>query len=86
MRHCDACKWNLLQSRDWHVVGHARLSYVSPCGAFPNRWDWLCLWLCLWLTGRGAGYYIDVGASQLIIDGEIAIKAGVAIQALRSKT
>lgn len=25
---------------------------------------------------RGSGYYIDVGASQLIIDGEIAIKTG----------
>ena len=25
---------------------------------------------------RGSGYYIDVGASQLIIDGEIKLKAG----------
>jgi putative flavoprotein involved in K+ transport len=30
----------------------------------------------------GSGYYVDVGASQLIIDGEIKIKAGVEIEAL----
>lgn len=30
----------------------------------------------------GSGYYVDVGASQLIIDGEIGIKAGVEIDAL----
>ena len=30
----------------------------------------------------GSGYYIDVGASQLIIDGEIRIKAGVEIETL----
>ena len=28
----------------------------------------------------GSGYYLDVGASQLIIDGEIGIKAGVEIE------
>ncbi len=28
---------------------------------------------------RGSGYYIDVGASQLIIDGEIGLKSGVSI-------
>lgn len=30
----------------------------------------------------GSGYYVDVGASQLIIDGEIKIKAGVEIETL----
>lgn len=30
----------------------------------------------------GSGYYVDVGASQLIIDGEIRIKAGVEIETL----
>lgn len=30
----------------------------------------------------GSGYYVDVGASQLIIDGEIKIKAGVEIDTL----
>ncbi|MBX3580409.1 MAG: NAD(P)/FAD-dependent oxidoreductase [Rhizobiaceae bacterium] len=30
----------------------------------------------------GSGYYVDVGASQLIIDGEIGIKAGQEIEAL----
>ncbi len=30
----------------------------------------------------GSGYYVDVGASQLIIDGEIGIKAGVDIDTL----
>ncbi|MEX4006336.1 NAD(P)-binding domain-containing protein [Neoaquamicrobium sediminum] len=30
----------------------------------------------------GSGYYVDVGASQLIIDGEIGIKAGVEIDRL----
>ena len=25
---------------------------------------------------RGSGYYIDVGASQMIIDGKIKLKAG----------
>ncbi len=28
---------------------------------------------------RGAGYYIDVGASDLIIEGHIAVKSGVQI-------
>jgi putative flavoprotein involved in K+ transport len=30
----------------------------------------------------GSGYYIDVGASQLIIDGEIAVRSGVSIERL----
>ena len=29
---------------------------------------------------RGSGYYIDVGASQLIIDGEIKIKRGQVVE------
>jgi putative flavoprotein involved in K+ transport len=33
----------------------------------------------------GSGYYIDVGASELIIDGEIGIRSGVAIKSLTSK-
>ena len=32
---------------------------------------------------RGSGYYIDVGASQLIIDGKIKLKSGVAVQEIR---
>ncbi len=31
---------------------------------------------------RGSGYYIDVGASQLIIEGEIGLKAGASIRRL----
>ena len=30
----------------------------------------------------GSGYYIDVGASQLIIDGEIGVRSGVSIRSL----
>jgi putative flavoprotein involved in K+ transport len=33
--------------------------------------------------GRGGGYYIDVGCSQLIIDGRIAVKQGVEVARLR---
>lgn len=33
----------------------------------------------------GSGYYIDVGASQLIIDGEIRIKPGVEVERLTRK-
>ena len=29
---------------------------------------------------RGSGYYIDVGASQLIIDGKIKLKSGVEVE------
>lgn len=29
---------------------------------------------------RGSGYYIDVGASQLIVDGEIKLKSGVEVE------
>ena len=32
----------------------------------------------------GAGYYIDVGASQLIIDGEIKLKSGVGVDSLNA--
>ena len=32
---------------------------------------------------RGSGYYIDVGASQLIIDGKIKLKSGVAVQEIK---
>ena len=31
---------------------------------------------------RGGGYYIDVGASQLIIDGKIKVKQGQEIDAV----
>ncbi|KAK5072723.1 hypothetical protein LTR64_004804 [Lithohypha guttulata] len=34
---------------------------------------------------RGGGYYIDVGASQLIIDGKIKIKQGVEIEEVTEK-
>src|SRR5690625_4628935 len=33
----------------------------------------------------GSGYYIDVGASQLIIDGEIRIKSGVEVEGLTAQ-
>jgi putative flavoprotein involved in K+ transport len=32
---------------------------------------------------RGSGYYIDVGASQLIAEGKIKLKSGIAIQRLK---
>ena len=32
---------------------------------------------------RGAGYYIDVGASQMIIDGKIKLKSGVNIERIK---
>ena len=31
---------------------------------------------------RGSGYYIDVGACELILNGEIAVKSGVGIKSL----
>ena len=33
--------------------------------------------LCMKYIRRGSGYYIDVGASELIADGEIKLKSGV---------
>ena len=33
---------------------------------------------------RGGGYYIDVGASQLIVDGKIKMKQGVAITSVNA--
>ncbi len=35
---------------------------------------------------RGGGYYIDVGASQLIVDGEIRLKSGVAIARINRRS
>ena len=35
---------------------------------------------------RGSGYYIDVGASQLIIDGEIALKSKVSIERINGRS
>jgi putative flavoprotein involved in K+ transport len=35
---------------------------------------------------RGAGYYIEVGASQMIIDGRIKLKAGVSVEQAGDKT
>ncbi len=35
---------------------------------------------------RGAGYYIEVGASQMIIDGRIKLKSGVNVEALTEKS
>jgi len=32
---------------------------------------------------RGSGYYIDVGASQLIIDGKIKLKSGVSVKEIK---
>jgi len=32
---------------------------------------------------RGSGYYIDVGASQLIIDGEVKLRSGVNIDEIK---
>jgi len=34
----------------------------------------------------GSGYYVDVGASELIADGKIAIRSGVEIRRLRSRS
>ena len=33
---------------------------------------------------RGSGYYIDVGASELVADGKIKLKSGVGVQELKS--
>jgi putative flavoprotein involved in K+ transport len=35
---------------------------------------------------RGAGYYIDVGASQMVIDGRIKLKSGVEIDAFKENS
>ena len=35
---------------------------------------------------RGSGYYIDVGASQLIIDGKIKLKSGVEVRGNHART
>lgn len=35
---------------------------------------------------RGGGYYIDVGASQLIIDGKIKIKQGVEVTSVNARS
>ena len=32
---------------------------------------------------RGSGYYIDVGASQLLIDGKVKLKSGVAVKEIK---
>jgi putative flavoprotein involved in K+ transport len=34
---------------------------------------------------RGAGYYIETGASQMIVDGEIRLKSGPSVQALKER-
>jgi putative flavoprotein involved in K+ transport len=41
--------------------------------------------LSLMYMRRGSGYYIDVGASQLIIDGEIRLRSGVEVQRLSER-
>jgi putative flavoprotein involved in K+ transport len=42
----------------------------------------------LWMkyVRRGSGYYIDVGASDLIIDGKIKLKSGVGIERIKEKS
>lgn len=35
---------------------------------------------------RGGGYYIDVGASQLLIDGRIGLKSGVSVERIRPQS
>jgi len=35
---------------------------------------------------RGSGYYIDVGASQLVIDGEIGLKSGVNVERIEPRS
>jgi putative flavoprotein involved in K+ transport len=35
---------------------------------------------------RAAGYYIEVGASELIINGEIKVRSGVAVEELRARS
>ena len=35
---------------------------------------------------RGSGYYIDVGASDLVADGNIKLKSGVSIQRVNPKS
>jgi putative flavoprotein involved in K+ transport len=42
----------------------------------------------LWLkyVRRGSGYYIDVGASQLIIDGQIKLRSGVNVEQIKANS
>ncbi|KAL2635554.1 hypothetical protein R1flu_007033 [Riccia fluitans] len=42
--------------------------------------------LYLKLLRRGGGYYLDVGASELIASGEIQVKSGVSVQEIRAKS
>lgn len=35
---------------------------------------------------RGSGYYIDVGASELVADGKIKLKSGVGVQELKARS
>lgn len=35
---------------------------------------------------RGSGYYIDVGASQLVVDGEIKLKSGVTVKEVKPRS
>jgi putative flavoprotein involved in K+ transport len=35
---------------------------------------------------RGSGYYIDVGASELVADGRIGLRSGVSVKALRERS
>ncbi|BBN02574.1 hypothetical protein MPTK1_2g16380 [Marchantia polymorpha subsp. ruderalis] len=42
--------------------------------------------LILFLLRRAAGYYIDMGASELIADGEVRVKNGVTVQAMKENS
>jgi putative flavoprotein involved in K+ transport len=35
---------------------------------------------------RGSGYYIDVGASELVADGRIGLRSGVSVRELRARS
>ena len=35
---------------------------------------------------RGSGYYIDVGASELVANGDIKLKSGVSIKSIKPKS
>src|ERR1041385_4042646 len=60
---------------DGNLLGHFDVGQIPPgddgSGLFVKY------------VRRGSGYYIDVGASQLIADGKIKLKSGIGIQRLK---
>ena len=55
-----------------HAAGFAVDSGIDGSGLFIKY------------LGRGGGYYIDVGASKLIVEGKIKIKQGYGVKAVKA--